>query len=65
MSNEDFTPFDNDNITRGITTILVLFHVVDNDSPSILGLKTNENLDLIRHIMKIDSCVPDYLQQYT
>ena len=49
-------------ITHGITTILVLFHVVD-DSLSILGLKTSKNLNLMRHIMKVNSCVPDYLQQ--
>ena len=52
-------------IRHGITSISLLFHVVDNDSPSILGLKTSKNLDLIRCIMKINSCVPDYLQQYT
>ena len=52
-------------ITHGITSLLVLLHVVDNDSPSILGLKTSKNLDLIRHIMKINSCAPDYLQQYS
>ena len=51
-------------ITHGITSIPVLFHVVDNDSLSMLGLKTSKNLDLIRHMMKINSCVPDYLQQY-
>ena len=52
-------------ITHGITSIPVLFHFVDNDSPFIRGLKTSKNLDLIRHIMKVNSCVPDYLQQYT
>ena len=52
-------------ITHGITTIPLLFHVVDNDYPSILVLKTSKNLDLIRCVMKINSCVPDYLQQYT
>ena len=50
---------------HGITSQPVLFHVVDNDSPSIPGLKTSKNLDLIRCIMKINSCVPYYLQQYT
>ena len=49
-------------VTHGVTSIPVLFHVVDNDSPSIVGLKINKNLDLIRSIMKINSCVPDYLQ---
>ena len=29
------------------------------------NLLTSKNLGLIRHIMKINSCVPDYLQQYT
>ena len=52
-------------ITHGITSILVLFHVLDNDSSPILGFQTSQNLDLIRRTMKIDRCVPDYLQQYT
>ena len=52
-------------ITHSITSTPLLFHVVENDSPSVLGLKTIKNLDLIRRIMKINSCVPDYLQQYT
>ena len=43
---------------NGITSLPVLFHVVDNDSPSILGLKTSKKLDLIRCIMKINSFVP-------
>ena len=42
---------------NGITSLPVLFHVVDNDSPSILGLKTSKKLDLIRCIMKINSFV--------
>ena len=45
-------------IMNGITSLPVLFHVVDNDSPSILGLKTSKKLDLIRCIMKINSFVP-------
>ena len=52
-------------IAHGITSPQVLFHEVDNDSPSILDLKTSKNLDLIRHVMKINSCVADCLQQYT
>ena len=47
--------------THGITCLPVLFHVVDDDSSSILGLKTSKNSDLIRRIIKINSCVPDYL----
>ena len=35
-------------ITHGITSLPVLFQVVDNDSPYILGLKANKNLDLIK-----------------
>ena len=45
-------------IMNGITSLPVLFHVVDNDSPSMLGLKTSKKLDLIRCIMKINSFVP-------
>ena len=51
-------------ITHVFTSIPVLFHVVDNDSPPMLGLLTSNNLDLIRRIMEINRCVPDYLQQY-
>ena len=51
--------------THGITFIPVLFHVLDNDSPPIPGLKTSKDLDLIRRMMKINRCVPDYLQKYT
>ena len=51
-------------ITHVFTSIPVLFHVVDNDSPLMLGLLTSNNLDLIRRIMEINRCVPDYLQQY-
>ena len=52
-------------ITHDITSIPVLLHVVDNDFPPILGLKTSKNLDLIRGRMKINRSVPDYLRQYT
>ena len=52
-------------VTRGVTSIQVLFHAVDNDSPSMLELKTTKNLDLIGRITKINRYVPDYLQQYT
>ena len=51
-------------ITHVFTSIPVLFHVVDNDSPPMLGLLISNNLDLIRRIMEINRCVPDYLQQY-
>ena len=43
----------------------MLFHFVDNNSQPILGLKTSQNFSLMRGIMKINRCVPDYLQQYT
>ena len=46
-------------VTHSTTCIPVLFHVVDNDSPSIFGLKTSKTLDLIICIMKINSSVPD------
>ena len=52
-------------ITHGITSMIVPFYVVDNECPSILGLKTSKKLDLIRRIVKVNRCVPDYLQQYT
>ena len=52
-------------ITHGINSVPVLFHVADNDSSPILGLKTSKSLDLIRRLMKINRCVPAYLQQYT
>ena len=55
----DFTYYTWHHLPNGI------LQVVDNDSPSILGLKTSKNLDLIRHIMKINSCARDYLQQYS
>ena len=35
-------------ITHSITSIPELFHVIDNDSLPLLGLKISKNLDLIR-----------------
>ena len=49
-------------VTHGVTSIKVLFHAVDNDSPSILGFKISKNVDLIGRITKINRYVPDYLQ---
>ena len=48
-------------IAHCITSMPVLFYVVDNDSRPILGLKTSKNLDLIRCVIKISRCVPDDL----
>ena len=46
------------------STIPVLFLVADTNSTTIIGLNTSTKLNLIKHVMQINSPLPNYLKKF-